>query len=145
MNTTNTTPSFTSRKYTGGCICGAVRYEAEIDFSAGTSRCNCSICTKGSLWSAMIRPEAFKLLSGADALSDCQRNGRFSHYPFCKTCGVRSFGYGDAPWMGGAYTSIQVSCLDLEEGELTGVLIRHFDGRHDNWENPRLELLGVPA
>jgi hypothetical protein len=93
----------------------------------------------------MVRPDAFKLLAGAENLSDFQRGGKFSHYPFCKTCGVRSFGHGDAPWMGGAYYSVQVSCLDLEEGDLAGVLIRHFDGRHDNWENVRLERLSVPA
>ena len=136
-------PASAPRPYRGGCVCGAVRYEALIDFSAGTSRCNCSICTKANLWSVMVRPDAFRLLDGADSLSDFQRGGKFGHYPFCKHCGVRSFGHGDAPWMGGAYYAVHVNCLDLEEGELTGVLIRHFDGRHDNWQNPRLEHLAA--
>ena len=134
--------AFGPRTYRGGCVCGAVRYEAVIDFSAGTSRCNCSICTKASLWSIFVRPDAFKLLTGADDLLDFQRGGKFNHYPFCKHCGVRSFGHGDAPWLGGAYYAVHVNCLELEEGELAGVVVRHFDGRHDRWENPRTERLG---
>jgi hypothetical protein len=130
--------TFEPRTYQGGCVCGAVRYEAVIDFSSGTTRCNCSMCTKASLWSVMIRPEAFKLLAGADNLGDFQRGGKFGHFVFCKTCGVRSFGHGDAPWMGGAYYAVHVNCLDLQDGELAGVEVRHFDGRHDDWSNPRV-------
>jgi hypothetical protein len=137
--------AFGPRPYRGGCVCGAVRYEAVIDFSAGTSRCNCSICAKASLWSVMVRPENFTLLAGAEHLIDFQRGGKFSHYPFCKTCGIRSFGHGDAPWMGGAYYAVHVNCLDLEEGHLTGVLIRHFDGRQDKWDSPRFERLEGPT
>jgi hypothetical protein len=134
--------AFGPRTYRGGCICGAVRYEAVIDFSAGTSRCNCSICTKASLWSAFVRPDAFKLLTGADSLLDFQRGPKFNHYPFCKHCGVRSFGHGDAPWQGGAYYAVHVNCLELEDGELAGVEVRHFDGRHDRWESSWVERLG---
>jgi hypothetical protein len=34
------------RKYTGGCRCGKVRYETEIDLTAGPEKCNCTICTE---------------------------------------------------------------------------------------------------
>jgi hypothetical protein len=131
------------RTYHGGCACGAVRFEVELDLAAGgTSRCNCTICTKASLWSAFARPPQFKLLAGADSLSDYQRGGKFSHFLFCKHCGVRSFSRGDAPWMGGAYYSIQVTCLDdAGDADLSGIVVRNFDGRHDNWQNPRIERL----
>jgi hypothetical protein len=140
METKTETKSDTkARRYKGGCVCGAVRYEVELDLGAGTSRCNCSICTKASLWSAMVRPEAFTLLAGEDDLADYQRGGKFSHFLFCKRCGVRSFSRGDAPWMGGPYVSIQVACLD--DADLGGVTVLHFDGRHDNWAQPRVERL----
>jgi len=126
-----------TRTYHGSCVCGAIRFEADIDLQAGTSRCNCTICTKASLWSAIIKPSSFRLLSGEESLSDFQRNGRFSHFLFCKHCGTRPFSRGDAPWTGGPYYSIQLTCLD--DADLSNIPVMHFDGRHDKWESPRVE------
>jgi hypothetical protein len=44
------------RKYHGGCHCGAVRYEVEMDLSKGGSRCNCTICSRHNNWMAGTRP-----------------------------------------------------------------------------------------
>jgi hypothetical protein len=123
--------------YKGSCHCGAVRFEADIDLQAGTTRCNCTICTKASYWCASIRPSAFRLLAGEANLTDYQREARIGHFLFCRTCGVRPFARGDAPWMDGPYVSVQLTCLD--DADLSDVPVTYCDGRHDNWQNTRTD------
>jgi hypothetical protein len=135
-NTTETTTT-TLKTYRGSCACGAVRFEADLDLQAGTTRCNCTLCTKAGLWGVTIAPSAFRLLGGEDNLADFQRGAKIGHFVFCKTCGVRPFGHGDAPWMNGRYVSVQLTSLD--DADLSDVPVKYFDGRHDNWENPLVE------
>lgn len=96
------------KKHQGGCHCGAVRYEAELDLGEPVFECNCSHCqVKGFL--LKFTPE-FALLSGEDMLTEYRFNTKKIAHLFCKKCGVQAFGKGEKD--GASTYAVNVRSID---------------------------------
>lgn len=113
-------------KYTGGCHCGKVRYEVELDIKEVTA-CNCSICGKRGALLAFAPESSFKLLSGEAEISHYSFGKKRIDHSFCSVCGVGSFGSGAMP-DGTKIKSINVRCLD--DVDPLKFPVRHFDGKN---------------
>jgi len=125
--------------YTGGCHCGAVRYEADIDFSQGTVKCNCSICAKSRAWLVGIGGDDFRLQRGAEALSDYQFGAQRIHHLFCRHCGVKSFARAPGP-DGKPFVAVMVSCLDnVSDAERASLKVVYVNGLHDDFKSAPAE------
>jgi hypothetical protein len=99
-----------AKRYTGGCHCGAVRYEIDADLTQVIA-CNCSICTKHGLLLTFTPADRFRLVAGQEQVQDYQFNKHVIHHQFCPTCGVEPFARGKNP-DGLEMIAINVRCLD---------------------------------
>lgn len=126
-----------SKTYEGGCHCGAVRYQTELDLEAGSIRCNCSYCAKVRAWFTFAKgAESFRLTRGAPAEYRWTPPGRshaFLTFAFCGNCGVRVFARGELESLGGVFHAISVPTIELTDAERVAIPIRYADGRNDDF------------
>ncbi|QRY78132.1 GFA family protein [Pseudomonas sp. PDNC002] len=75
--------------HSGGCLCGAVRFEISGELEA-IQVCHCSQCRKAQggpfATNIPVRREAFRLLDGADALAQYRATPEKQRV-FCRHCG----------------------------------------------------------
>ena len=114
-----------AKSMSGGCHCGAVRFEATTGVGE-VMACNCSLCAKTGWLLTFVPANSFKLIAGADHLTDYQFNRKTMHHVFCKTCGVHSFSRGQSP-KGGEMYALNVRCLD--DVDVNGLPVKHVDGK----------------
>ena len=113
---------------TGGCHCGAVRFEALSDPRPDLLDCNCSICSASGYLHLFIPHERFTLLKGRDHLTAYRFGSGEAEHLFCRVCGVKSF---YQPKSHPDCWSVTLTCLDNAED--IHPTITPFDGR--NWDN----------
>lgn len=115
------------RTHTGGCHCGAVRYEIEAPSQVVVNECNCSICSKSGYLHLIVPAARFRLIQGEDMLSSYRFGSGVAKHLFCRCCGVKSF---YVPRSNPDGYSINLRCVDA--GTLESVKVEPFDGR--DWE-----------
>ena len=81
----------TEKTYTGGCHCGAIGYEAEVDPDTVTV-CHCTDCQTltGSAFRVVVQAkrEGFRLTGGPKIYVKTGESGKKRAQGFCGTCGT---------------------------------------------------------
>jgi hypothetical protein len=118
----------------GSCHCGKIKFQANIDLSKGSGKCNCTFCFKNSFWSYKATTEDFKWIEGQDSSTKYSSNPMIGEYIFCNICGTMPFGITkDSEWTK-AGASIRLATLDdISLAELNSIPITYTHGRDDSW------------
>ena len=119
----------------GGCHCGAVRFEVLTPDVVEVEDCNCSICARTGFLHLIVPASRFKLLSGIDHLVTYAFGTGTAKHLFCAVCGVKSF---YVPRSNPDGFSVNLRCLD-DPRSFEQVTIVAFDGRGD-WDAQALAL-----
>jgi hypothetical protein len=111
--------------YQGSCHCGAVKYEVTMAPPERAHACNCTICSRAAWLLTFVGGDAFRLLTGEDALSDYLFHHKRIHHFFCRHCGIHSFSRG-ADKDGKPTVAINLRCLGgVDAAKLP---VHNFDG-----------------
>ena len=125
--------SWDNVRITGGCHCGAVRFQAEVPVEVEILDCNCSICSATGFLHLMVPHRDFTLQAGEAALTSYRFGSGAANHLFCRICGIKSF---YQPRSHPDCWSVNLNALDAREG--LRITIRHFDGR--DWERAKMML-----
>jgi hypothetical protein len=126
------------QNYDGGCHCGAVRYNIDLDLDQGTLRCNCTLCSKSRAWFAFAPADKFDLRSGGNGQIDYRWTPEGKPRPnltyhICSTCGVRTHAEGMDP-KGNHIVAVQVATLEGADPDALARSVHYVDGRHDRFD-----------
>lgn len=106
----------------GGCHCRRVRFEVDAPSRIEVLECNCSMCRMTGFLHLIVPAARFRLLQGADALSEYRFNTGTAKHLFCRHCGIKSF-YVPRSHPDGY--SVNARCLD--PGTIVETTIVPFD------------------
>jgi len=124
------------RTHRGGCHCGAVAFEVDAAARLRVSDCNCSICRMSGYLHLIVPRARFRLLKGADALTEYRFNTGTARHLFCRHCGVKSF---YVPRSNPDGYSVNARCLDA--ASIEGLEIEAFDDNDREASEARIREL----
>jgi hypothetical protein len=119
---------------TGGCFCGAIRYEVSgAPFNA--TNCHCSICrrTTGAPFVAWfsVRPHEFRFVQGQPAHFHSSAHGKRS---FCARCGTQ------LTFRSAGLDAIDVTTCSLDDPEQVPPADNTRTSRRLSWSSPTAGL-----
>ena len=108
----------------GGCHCRRVRFEVEAPAELRVQDCNCSLCRMTGFLHLIVPAARFRLLQGAQFLSEYTFNTGMAKHRFCRVCGIKSF---YVPRSNPDGIDVNVHCLDT--ATIESVAVSLFDCR----------------
>jgi hypothetical protein len=120
-------------RVSGGCHCGAVRFQADVAADARLLDCNCSMCAKAGFLHLIVPAADFRLLQGADMLAEYRFGTGAARHLFCRRCGIKSFYHPRSHPDG-----ISINARALDGDDWWALPVDAFDGR--NWEDAKARL-----
>ncbi|MFN7398285.1 MAG: GFA family protein [Sandaracinobacter sp.] len=120
-------------RVSGGCHCGAVRFEADAAYDARLLDCNCSMCAQTGFLHLIVPKTDFRLLQGAEVLREYRFGTGTAWHLFCGTCGIKSFYHPRSHPDG-----ISINARALDDDNWRTLPVDAFDGR--NWDDARARL-----
>ncbi len=111
--------------HTGGCQCGAVRYEVNMEVDKAMA-CNCSRCGRLGWLMQFVPATEFTLLQGEDQLTEYRFNKELIQHLFCKVCGIESFARGKGR-DGQESVCVNLRCVD--DLDVKSLPVTEFDGK----------------
>jgi hypothetical protein len=109
---------------------GAIRFQADVDFSEGTTRCNCSICTKARAWFTIVKADHFHMIAAAGVwptISGCHLEDLSPTRITASATPAASPSHREQEAMGGAFHAVTVASLDGVDPE--ELAMSFVDGR----------------
>jgi hypothetical protein len=93
----------------GSCHCGRIRFEVDAPARLDALECNCSICRMTGFLHLIVPAARFRLLQGAESLTEYTFNTGVAKHRFCRVCGVKAF---YVPRSNPDGIDVNVRCLD---------------------------------
>jgi hypothetical protein len=122
----------TALPLTGGCLCGAVRFEV-VEAPLSASYCHCRRCQRrtgtAASASAKIVPGSLRLLSGEEALGEWDPDDGFAKV-FCSLCGAHLWSRDPSD---SSALSVRMGAFDEDPGVRPAV--RQFVAYAAPWED----------
>jgi hypothetical protein len=111
----------------GGCHCRRVRFEVDAPADLVVQDCNCSLCRMSGFLHLIVPASRFRLVAGAQDLTEYTFNTGVAKHRFCRVCGIKAF---YIPRSNPDGVDVNARCLDA--GTVASLAIEPFDGA--NWE-----------
>ncbi|MGO1118362.1 GFA family protein [Rhodovibrionaceae bacterium A322] len=123
-----------SAKFTGGCLCGAVRYESSAD-PVVSAHCHCEDCRRssgtGHCTHLVLPKDAFSVSGELKGYKKATDSGNMVERSFCPTCGAAVYSTNS-----GMPDLVFPRASSLDDLEVAAPAMVVYASRAASWDQP---------